>query len=315
MIPRLAIVVPCYNESEILPSTITSLSSFLEELRNANRIRGDSYVICVDDGSQDGTWGVICASHAAEPDRIKGIKLAGNVGHQKALLAGLHKVRGKADCAVSIDADLQDDFRAIVSMLDAFKQGAEVVYGVRQERRSDPRLKRWTALGFYKLMKLLGVGIIENHADFRLLSAKALECLAAYQESNLFLRGIVPSMGFATRVVMYDRKPRAAGVSKYPLRKMLSFAWEGISSFSSTPLRLISFAGLVLFMLSVAAATYSLVAYLTGHTIVGWTSVAIALYMLGGIQLLAIGILGEYLAKIYFETKHRPAYFIEHDLQ
>lgn len=314
MFTRLAVIVPCFNEAPIMTSTLKTLSAYIKALASAEKISADSFILYVDDGSQDATWNAICESHGAEPDLVKGIKLSRNVGHQKALLAGLHKVREKVDCAVTIDADLQDDYRAIERMVDAFQGGAEVVYGVRHQRDSDTRSKRWTALGFYKLMKWLGVGIVENHADFRLLGSKALACLSAYQESNLFLRGIVPLMGFATKEVRYDRLPRTAGESKYPLGKMLSFAWEGITSFSAAPLRLISLVGVTLFFLSLAAAIRSLLGYLAGRTVAGWTSLAIAIYMLGGIHLLAIGIMGEYLAKVYLETKHRPMYFVEREL-
>jgi len=314
MTPKLAIVVPCYNEVEILASSLIALQAYIEELSVAKKISADSFVLCVDDGSKDGTWNIISEYHLSAINRIKGIKLANNVGHQKALLAGLHNVQGRIDCAITIDADLQDDIRIIEHMVEAFLQGAEVVYGVRDRRISDSLFKKWTARGFYKIMNLLGAGIIENHADFRLLGPKAIECLAAFRESNLFLRGIVPLMGFTTKEVRYDRLPRAAGKTKYPLPKMLAFAWEGITSFSPAPLRLISLAGVISFIFSLIGIIYSLVRFVNGHTIIGWTSVAIVLLMLGGIQLLAMGIIGEYLAKVYIETKHRPIYFVEREL-
>ncbi len=291
-----------------------AVSDLLAGLVRAGKISENSFILGVDDGSRDRTWNIIAELHAKMPSQIKGIKLSGNVGHQKALLAGLHYVRGKADCAVSIDADLQDDIGAIEHMINAFQEGAEVVYGVRRHRDSDTRYKRWTAIGFYRVVRRLGVAVVENHADFRLLSSKVLECLHAFPETNVFLRGLIPLIGFKTAEVLYDRHSRVAGQSKYPLKKMLSLAWDGITSFSPAPLRMISLVGAGLFVLAVIASLYSLVQHLAGHTIVGWTSVVISIYMLGGIQLLAIGAIGEYLSKIYIEVKHRPQYFVECEL-
>lgn len=309
MTVRLAIVVPCYNEEEVLPETNRRLLALLTKLHDLQLISVDSSIHYVDDGSKDGTWSQI-ESLAAVDSRIHGIKLSGNRGHQNALLAGLLTVEG--DAVVSIDADLQDDVSVIEAMVREFVSGAEVVYGVRDSRQTDTSFKRSTALMYYGLMKKMGVNLVHNHADFRLLGRRAVEALRQYGEVNIFLRGIVPLIGYRAATVKYDRAERFAGVSKYPLRKMLTFAAEGITSFSIVPLRLITLFGFL-----VSGFSFAMILFIIYGTVVlqavipGWASSVVPIYFLGGIQLLSIGILGEYVAKIYLETKQRPRYFIE----
>ena len=309
MTVRLAIVVPCYNEEEVLPETNRRLLALLARLYDLQLISLDSSIHYVDDGSKDGTWSLI-ESLAAVDSRIHGIKLSGNRGHQNALLAGLLTVEG--DAVVSIDADLQDDVSVIEAMVREFVSGAEVVYGVRDSRQTDTSFKRSTALMYYGLMKKMGVNLVHNHADFRLLGRRAVEALRQYGEVNMFLRGIVPLIGYRAATVKYDRAERFAGVSKYPLRKMLTFAAEGITSFSIVPLRLITLFGFL-----VSGFSFAMILFIIYGTVVlqavipGWASSVVPIYFLGGIQLLSIGILGEYVAKIYLETKQRPRYFIE----
>jgi glycosyltransferase involved in cell wall biosynthesis len=309
MTVRLAIVVPCYNEEEVLPETNRRLLALLTRLRELQLIAADSSVHYVDDGSKDGTWPLIESLAAVDP-RVRGIKLSGNRGHQNALLSGLLSVEG--DALVSIDADLQDDVSVIEAMVREFIGGAEVVYGVRDSRQTDTLFKRKTALIYYGLMKKMGVDLVHNHADFRLLGRRAVESLRQYGEVNLFLRGIVPLIGYRTATVTYDRSERFAGVSKYPLRKMLSFAIEGITSFSIVPLRLITLFGFLVSGCSFAMILFILYGTLVLNAVIpGWASSVVPIYFLGGIQLLSVGILGEYVAKIYLETKQRPRYFIE----
>ncbi len=309
MTVRLAIVVPCYNEEEVLPETNRRLLALLTGLFESELVSADSCVHYVDDGSRDGTWALI-ESLAAADSRIHGIKLSRNRGHQNALLSGLLSVEG--DAIVSIDADLQDDVSVVEAMVREFVGGAEVVYGVRDSRRTDTGFKRSTALMYYGLMRKLGVDLVHNHADFRLLGRRAVEALRQYGEVNLFLRGIVPLIGYRAASVTYDRAERFAGVSKYPLRKMLTFAIEGVTSFSIVPLRLITLLGFLVSGLSFAMILFILYGTLVmGAVIPGWASSVVPIYFLGGIQLLSIGILGEYVAKIYLETKQRPRYFIE----
>ena len=309
MTVRLAIVVPCYNEEEVLPETNRRLLALLTKLHDLQLISVDSSIHYVDDGSKDGTWSLI-ESLAAVDSRIHGIKLSGNRGHQNVLLAGLLTVEG--DAVVSIDADLQDDVSVIEAMVREFVSGAEVVYGVRDSRQTDTSFKRSTALMYYGLMKKMGVNLVHNHADFRLLGRRAVEALRQYGEVNMFLRGIVPLIGYRAATVKYDRAERFAGVSKYPLRKMLTFAAEGITSFSIVPLRLITLFGFL-----VSGFSFAMILFIIYGTVVlqavipGWASSVVPIYFLGGIQLLSIGILGEYVAKIYLETKQRPRYFIE----
>jgi len=306
---RLAIVVPCYNEEEVLPETNRRLLSLLTRLQEERLITADSAVHYVDDGSRDRTWAVIEEMAAADP-RAHGIKLSRNRGHQPALIAGLLTVEG--DALVSIDADLQDDVSVIEAMVREFIGGAEVVYGVRDSRATDSGFKRNTALMYYGLMRRMGVDLVHNHADFRLMGRRAVEALREYGEVNLFLRGIVPMIGYRAATVTYDRAERFAGESKYPLRKMLAFAVEGITSLSVVPLRLITLLGF-----AVSAFSFAMILFVIYGTLVlkaaipGWASSVVPIYFLGGIQLLSIGILGEYVAKIYLETKRRPRYFID----
>lgn len=306
--PRLCIVVPCYNETAVLPETGRRLSELLDRMQQQGRIAADSVVLFVDDGSQDDTWATIRALHAADA-RLQGLRLSANRGHQTALLAGLFAAPG--DVVISVDADLQDDLDAMFKMLDAQAAGADIVLGVRQQRDNDTTFKRSSAQGYYRLLRLFGVKAVYNHADYRLLSRRALEALKQYSEVNLFLRGIVPLLGFRTATVYYDRGTRFAGESKYPLRKMISLALDGITSFSAVPLRLISALGLIVSFLSAAMILWVLwTKFFTMRALPGWASSVIPIYFLGGIQLLSIGVLGEYVAKIYLETKRRPRYFI-----
>lgn len=307
--PRLAIVVPCYNEVEVLPETNRRLLALLTRLRDERLVSADSAVHYVDDGSRDGTWALIESLAAADP-RSRGIKLSRNRGHQNALLAGLLSAEG--DALVSIDADLQDDVAVIEQMVREYLAGAEVVYGVRDSRQTDTAFKRGTATFYYRMMKKLGVDLVYNHADFRLLGRRAVEALRQYGEVNMFLRGIVPLLGFRTAVVKYDRAERFAGESKYPLRKMLAFAVEGLTSFSIVPLRLITLLGFLVSGFSFAMILFILWGRLVlNAAIPGWASSVVPIYFLGGIQLLCVGILGEYVAKIYLETKRRPRYFVD----
>lgn len=311
--PRLAIIIPCYNEQAVLLDSLDKLSSLLSDLITHQKVRPDSFLYCVDDGSKDQTWSMISARHAADP-RIKGLRLGRNAGHQNALLAGLTAINEQVDCAITIDADLQDDIQAIYTMLEHFQQGSDIVYGVRKSRRKDTWFKRVSAGAYYKLMSKAGSEIIYNHADFRLLSRRALEQLNQFQERNVFLRGLVTLMGCKASTVYYDRAPRLLGESKYPLSKMVKFAWDGMISFSHIPLHCILIFGVVSFVLSIGLTLFVLMAKIFSHTVPGWASIMIPLCFLGGIQLLSIGIIGEYLAKIYLEVKGRPRYIKETEL-
>ncbi len=308
----MAIVVPCYNEEAVLPETANRLLALLERLIASGQLSAASHVLFVDDGSRDQTWSLIRAQHAAN-GRIRGLKLSANRGHQIALVAGLFAA--EADIIVSIDADLQDDVDAIERMLAAYREGNDVVYGVRQSRQVDTFFKRSTAEAYYKLLKRMGVNVVFNHADYRLMSRRAVNALKEYGEVNLFIRGIVPLIGFKSTSVYYDRGERFAGESKYPLKKMLLLALDGITSFSSMPLRMVSMLGIVVSLISLGMILWVLwVKLFTSHALPGWASSVIPIYLLGGIQLLSIGVVGEYVAKIYFETKRRPRYFIEEQL-
>ena len=312
MTKRLSIVVPCYNEQEVLPETNRRLLALLDRMQSQAMVSADSGIYYVDDGSRDSTWALIESLAAADP-RVHGLKLSRNRGHQMALLAGLLTVEG--DALVSIDADLQDDVAVIENMVREHLTGAEVVYGVRDSRASDSVFKRRTALLYYGLMKRMGVDLVHNHADFRLLGRRAVEALREYGEVNLFLRGIVPLIGYKAATVKYDRAERFAGVSKYPLRKMLAFAAEGVTSFSIVPLRMITVLGFIVSIFSFAMILFVVYGTLVMKAALpGWASTVVPVYFLGGIQLLSIGILGEYVAKIYLETKGRPRYFIEKSL-
>lgn len=308
-LPRLTIVVPCYDEEEALPQTATRLTALLERLRKDGRVAADSRIMFVDDGSRDRTWQLI-EGLSREDGRIGGIKLSRNRGHQNALLAGLFTADG--DVLVSVDADLQDDIEIIEEMLKQHAQGAQVVYGVRDNRASDGMFKRASALGFYRMIQALGVDSVYNHADFRLMSRRAVDALKDFGEVNLFLRGIVPLIGFQSSVVYYTRTERVAGVSKYPLRKMLGLALDAVTSFSVVPLRMISALGFIVFLFSAGMGIWTLwVRLFTERAVPGWTSTLLPIYALGGLQILCVGILGEYLGKVYQETKRRPRYIIE----
>lgn len=307
---KLVIVVPCYNEEEVLKETTLQLSVILQQMESEEKI-GEGKILYVDDGSKDTTWLLIEQLSATFPC-VMGLKLAHNVGHQQALWAGLEWVANhNYNAAVSIDADLQDDVEAIIPMIDYYNKGIDIVYGVRKERKTDTFFKKHTAQLFYKLMTTMGGDIVYNHADFRLMSRRALQALIAHPERNLFLRGMVKSLGFPSASVYYDRKERFAGESKYPFTKMLNFALDGITSFSVKPLRLITTFGLLFMLASVIAIIYALSAFMGGHVIPGWTSLLISMWFIGGAILTAIGIIGEYIGKIYKEVKRRPRYFIE----
>lgn len=308
---KLAIVVPCYNEEDVFKITSQTLREVLDDLVKKNKIARNSFILFVNDGSQDRTWELIEEEHTAYPDQVCGIKLAANVGHQFALTAGLLTAMDMCDITVSIDADLQDDVSVIEEMIDKFHNGCDIVYGVRRERKTDTFFKRSTAQAFYKLMNLMGVKIIYNHADFRLMSKRAVKEFSKYKETNLFLRGIMPLIGCQTDTVYYNRKERAAGESKYPFKKMLALAFNGISSFSIRPISLILSVGLFIILISILAAVYALVSYFTGHVVPGWTSLILSIWFLGGLQLLSIGLVGQYIGKIYMEVKERPRYNIE----
>lgn len=306
----LYIVVPCYNEEEVLPETSSRLKGKMRSLIQAERISVKSRVIFVNDGSKDHTWDIIQQLHK-EDSLFGGINLSRNRGHQNALLAGLMTVRPICDMAVSMDADLQDDIDAIDAMVDRYHEGCDIVYGVRSKRETDTFFKRFTAEGFYKVMNLLGANTVYNHADYRLMSKRALDGLAEFDEVNLFLRGIVPMIGFNTDVVYYERHERFAGESKYPLKKMLSFAFEGITSLSIKPMRFITALGGFVFAVSILMLFYSIIGYFQGRTVPGWSSIMVSIWFIGGLLLLSIGIVGEYIGKIYLETKQRPRYIIE----
>jgi len=308
---KLAIVVPCYNEEEVLKIASKALREVLDDLIQKGKIAGDSFILFVNDGSKDRTWALIEEEHAAHPIQVCGVNLAGNVGHQFALTAGLITAKDMCDVTVSIDADLQDDVAVIEEMIDKFHAGNDIVYGVRKERKTDTFFKRTTAQGFYKVMEIMGVKTVYNHADFRLMSKRAVEQFSLYKETNLFLRGMVPLIGYQTDCVYYDRKERVAGESKYPLKKMLALAFNGISSFSIKPISLILGMGCVIMGISVLAGIYALVSYFVGEVVPGWTSLMLSIWFLGGLQLFAIGLVGQYIGKVYIEVKQRPRYNIE----
>lgn len=308
---KLAIVVPCYNEEEVLKLASEALRGVLQDLIRKEKIAADSFILFVNDGSKDRTWELIQEEHRAHPLQICGVKLAANAGHQFALTAGLMTAMDMCDVTVSIDADLQDDVNVIEEMIDKFHGGCDIVYGVRRERKTDTFFKRTSAQMFYKLMHLMGVKTVYNHADFRLMSRRAVEEFSRYKESNLFLRGMMPLLGYETDNVYYDRRERAAGESKYPLKKMLALAFNGISSFSIKPISLILGLGLFIVFASFVALVYALISYCTGHVVPGWTSLILSIWFLGGLQLLAIGMVGQYIGKIYIEVKQRPRYHIE----
>jgi len=304
------LVIPCYNEEEVLPETVKRLTVKMNSMIETGRADEKSRMLLVDDGSRDRTWELI-SRFSEENELVSGIKLAHNRGHQNALLAGLMTAKEYCDCAISLDADLQDDIEVLDQFADKFIDGCDVVYGVRNKRETDTFFKRTTAQGFYKFMKVLGVDVVYNHADYRLMSRRALEALSEYKEVNLFLRGIVPLIGYRSDYVYYDRNERFAGESKYPLKKMLSFALDGITSFSVKPLKMISNLGVILSFLSILGLIYALVSYFMGLAVAGWTAIVCSIWLLGGIQLLCLGVVGGYIGKIYREVKARPRYKIE----
>ncbi len=306
----LYVTVPCYNEEAVLPETSKRLKAKLETLIQNGTIDKKSKIMFIDDGSRDRTWKIISELCGLD-DLFSGIKLAHNRGHQNALLAGLMTAKEYADIVISMDADLQDDINVVDKFLEEYQGGADIVYGVRSSRKTDTAFKRTTALGYYKFLQAMGVDIVYNHADYRLMSKRALEALGEYKEVNLFLRGIVPLIGFKNATVEYERSERFAGESKYPLKKMLAFAIDGITSFSVKPIRLITAIGFIIFILSLVMLVYSIIVKFTGHADSGWASIICSIWMIGGIQLLSLGVIGEYIGKIYNETKARPRFTVE----
>ncbi len=306
----LYVVVPCYNEEAVLPETSKRLREKLSSLIKADKISDKSRIIFVDDGSKDKTWEIISELYEVD-DIFGGIKLSRNKGHQNALLAGLMTAKEDADMIISMDADLQDDINAVDQFVDKYYEGCDIVYGVRSSRKTDTAFKRGTAGMFYKLMQLLGVDIVDNHADYRLMSKRAVEALSQFKEVNLFLRGIVKQIGFKSDIVYYERSERFAGESKYPLKKMLSFAFDGITSFSIKPIRLVTVLGFVVFLISIGFIIYTIVSNILGITVAGWSSLMCSLWFLSGLQIMALGIVGEYIGKIYTEVKERPKFIID----
>ena len=312
--PILYIVIPCYNEEEVLPITSSKIIEKTHNLINKKKISTKSKICFVDDGSKDNTWNIVCELNTNNK-LVSGIKLSRNKGHQNALLAGLITNKEYADVIISMDADLQDDIDAIDAMIDNYNNGSEIVYGVRKSRKKDSFFKRNTAQLFYKLMRFMGVDIIYNHADYRLLSKKVLNQLEKFDEVNLFLRGIIPQIGYSSSIVYYERNKRAAGKSKYPLKKMIKFAIEGITSFSIRPLKMITSIGFIMSIFSFIMLVYAISMKIIGNTVSGWTFIIVSIWMVSGIQMLSMGIMGEYIGKIYSETKKRPKYIIEKELK
>jgi len=310
---KLSIVVPCYNEEEVLHETTRELTKIVRDLVDNNKILKTSKIIFVDDGSKDKTWSLI-EEFSKEYVSVSGVKLSRNFGHQGALLAGVTRASKDSDAVITIDADLQDDVNAIPEMVDKYREGAEVVYGVRNNRDTDTAFKRGTAEMFYKFMGFLGVKLVPDSADYRLLSQRACEVLLSYKERNLFLRGIVPLVGFKSAKVFYARKERFAGESKYPLRKMIKFAMDGITSFSIVPIKLIMGLGFLIVLVSIFLLIYSLVQKINGNVVDGWSSLMISIWALGGVQLISISVIGEYVGKIFSEVKQRPRFTIERDI-
>lgn len=307
---KLCLVIPCYNEEAVLPETSKRLKEKYEQLIKNGVITADSRIMFVDDGSKDKTWSMISELHNQD-EIFWGVKLSRNRGHQNALLAGLHAALDKADAVISMDADLQDDINAIDGFIEKYNEGAEVVYGVRSSRKKDTFFKKNTALAFYKMMSKLGADVVYNHADYRLLSNRALHGLFEFKEVNLFLRGIVPMIGYKSDVVYYERAERFAGESKYPLKKMLAFAFEGVTSLSVKPIRMIISLGVIMLIVSAAMLVYFLVSHFLGGTVPGWTSLIVSIWAIGALQLISIGVIGEYVGKVYLETKERPRFIIE----
>ena len=312
--PILYVVIPCYNEEEVLPETTKRMKEKLTNLIKNKKISSKSKVMYVNDGSKDKTWEMIKDINKKEP-LFTGVTLSRNRGHQNALLGGLMTAKNYADVVISMDADLQDDINAIDEMIEKYKDGCDIVYGVRSARKTDTFFKRFTAEGFYKFMKTLGVDVVYNHADYRLTSKRVLEEFSNFKEVNLFLRGMFPLVGYKSDVVYYERSERFAGESKYPLKKMLNFAWDGITSFSVKPLRMICTVGFMILFISIAIMLYSIVRKLTGNTVDGWTFLSISIWFIGGLQMISIGIIGEYIGKMYNETKQRPRFIISENLE
>jgi len=310
MKPILYIVIPCYNEEEVLPITKDLFLNKLKELISKEKISDSSRVMFVNDGSKDSTWEII-KKLALEDEHFIGITQSRNRGHQNALLAGLFEAKEHADMIISMDADLQDDIDVIDKFVDEYYNGSQIVYGVRKSRKTDTFFKRTTAIAFYKLMRMMGVELVYNHADYRLMSKRAVEELEQYKEVNLFLRGLVPLIGFESSVVEYDRGKRYAGESKYPLKKMIFFAIDGITSTSVKPIRMITALGFITAFISVIFLIYVIIGHLIGHTVLGWTTIIVLVCLFGGMQIMCIGIVGEYVGKIYLETKKRPRYIVE----
>lgn len=306
----LYMVIPCYNEQEVLPETSRQLKEILYDLMDRGKISRESRVLFVNDGSKDETWKIIEELHAQDP-LFLGLKLSRNKGHQNALLAGLMTAKEYADVTISMDADLQDDVHVIEKFMDKYYEGCDIVYGVRSSRKKDTFFKKFTAQSFYRLMMAMGVDIVYNHADCRLMSKRSLYDLEQFKEVNLFLRGIVPLIGYQSAVVTYERNERFAGESKYPLKKMLAFAMDGITSFSIKPIRMITSMGVIIFAISILMLIYSVVQHFLGNTVSGWSSTMVSIWAIGGLQILSMGVIGEYVGKIYMEAKARPKFIIE----
>lgn len=307
---KLTIVIPAFNEEEVLPSTLEKLFQIEDQLNAAAKIAPDSAILVVDDGSKDQTWNIIEQLHA-QNERVSGIKFSRNFGHQDALLAGMEAAMQTADLIVTIDADLQDNPEMIIKMVGKYDEGNDIVYGVRNNRQQDTWFKRTTAVGYYKFLNLLGVRVIPNHADFRLMSKRAVKTLLEYKERNLFLRGIVPMLGYQSAEVFYERTPRLAGESKYPLKKMLAFAWDGITSLTIAPVRAVLLLGILVSFVGILALIFTIVVKIMGKANEGWSSIIISIWILGGFQMISLGIIGEYIGKVTTEVKHRPRYTIE----
>jgi glycosyltransferase involved in cell wall biosynthesis len=307
--PILYLIIPCFNEEEVLPISAKKLNKKISQLIKSKKISSESKILFIDDGSKDSTWKII-SDLQKDNNLFAGLLLSRNFGHQKALLSGLETAQQHCDFTISLDADLQDDVKVIDKFIESYENDDQICYGVREDRENDSFLKKATAEGFYNFMNKLGVELIFNHADCRMMTARAIRALSEYKEVNLFLRGLVPMVGFQSSMVTYKRQVRQAGKSKYPLKKMLSFAFDGLTSFSVKPIRFIFFLGILIFCVSILMSFYSLIRYFGGQTVSGWTFLSISIWLLAGVQMLSLGILGEYLGKIYAETKHRPRYLV-----
>lgn len=307
---KLTIVVPAYNEEEVLTSSVQKLLAVEDQIAAQTVLGQRADILIVDDGSKDHTWEIIEKLHATN-SRVRGLRFSRNFGHQSALIAGMSEAVKTADMIVTIDADLQDDPDKIVDMVDAYADGADIVYGVRNNRETDSWFKRTTAQGYYKTLKLLGVELVPNHADFRLMSKRAVETFLQYPERNIFIRGLIPKLGFKTAEVFYKRTPRMAGESKYPLKKMLAFAWDGITSLTIAPVRLILILGSLSCLFAVGMVVYAIVMKMLGLTVHGWSSLMVSLWFIGGVQMISLGVIGEYIGKLTTEVKHRPRYTVQ----